>query len=287
MTSERDIERLLDRWFTERPTDVADRVLDEVADRIGRQPQQPAWRVSWRDTPVNSFLKPLLAIAAVVAIAVTGFAILRPSGPSVAGPGATSPSPSPSPTPAPPELTSGPLEARDYIARAFPGDPMAFLITAPEGWTGAAEFFMSGPGRGSSAPDGVAISFNHDPQVVADPCGPNTEDPALRTPSLDDLVAALFAREDLQASGLTDTTLGGYSGKRLDLQFQDELGCANAYVFAEPKGLYANGPANRWRIWLLDVEGETAVVVLLDYAGTQAEDRAAAEAAIQSIRITP
>ena len=35
MTSERDIERILDHWFTERPTQVADRVLDEVADRIG------------------------------------------------------------------------------------------------------------------------------------------------------------------------------------------------------------------------------------------------------------
>ena len=45
------------------------------------------------------------------------------------------------------------------------------------------------------------------------------------------------------------------------------LACGNQYVFAEPKGLYANGPANRWRVWLLDVEGETAVVVLLDYAG--------------------
>ena len=58
-------------------------------------------------------------------------------------------------------------------------------------------------------------------------------------------------------------------------------------MFAEPKGLYANGPANRWRVWLLDVDGETAVVVLLDYAATPAEDRAAAEAAIDTVRITP
>ena len=58
-------------------------------------------------------------------------------------------------------------------------------------------------------------------------------------------------------------------------------------MFAEPKGLYANGPANRWRVWLLDVDGETAVVVLLDYAGTPAVDRAAAQAAIDSVRITP
>jgi len=59
------------------------------------------------------------------------------------------------------------------------------------------------------------------------------------------------------------------------------------YVFAEPKGLYANGPANRWSVWLLDVQEQTAVVVLLDYAATPAADRTAAEAAITSIRITP
>ena len=86
MTSERDIERILDHWFTERPTQVADRVLDEAADRIARQPQQPAWRVSLRDSHVNSYLKPLLAVAAIVVVAVAGFAILRPpSGSGVGG----------------------------------------------------------------------------------------------------------------------------------------------------------------------------------------------------------
>ena len=101
-----------------------------------------------------------------------------------------------------------------------------------------------------------------------------------------DLVAALSARQDLQVSGVTDTVLAGYSGKRLDLQLPTDLAC-NHYVFAEPKGLYANGAANRWRVWLLDVEGETTVVVLLDYAATPAADRATAQTAIDSIRIIP
>ena len=87
-------------------------------------------------------------------------------------------------------------------------------------------------------------------------------------------------------SGVTDTVLAGYSGKRLDLQLPSDLAC-NHYVFAEPKGLYANGTANRWRVWLLDVEGDTAVVALLDYAATPAADRATAQAAIESIRIIP
>ena len=45
MTSERDIERILDLWFADGPTQAPDRVLDVVADRIGRQPQRPAWRL--------------------------------------------------------------------------------------------------------------------------------------------------------------------------------------------------------------------------------------------------
>jgi hypothetical protein len=286
MTSERDIERVLDRWFADRSTEVADRVVDEVADRIGRQPQQPTWRVSWRDSPVNTYLKPLLAIAAIVVVAVAGFAVLRPSGAGVGGPTETTSAP-PSLRPAAPPLPNGVLEARDYVARAVAGDPMAFTITAPEGWSGFGGFFIGGP-RSSSAPDGIGISFNHDPEVVTDPCDSSTHTPPPGSdgPSVDDLVAELVAREDLQVSGVTDTTLAGYSGKRLDLQLPDEQPCSY-YVFAEPKGLYANGPANRWRVWLLDVEGETAVVILLDYAATPAEDRAAAEAAIDSIRITP
>ena len=235
---------------------------------------------------MNPIVKFGAAVAAVVLIAVIGYNLLPASNTPVGGPGPTA-TPS-SPASSPIALPDGRLEARDYIARAVAGDTMAFTITAPEGWSGFGGFFIGGPNTDpSGSPNGIGISFNHDPQVVADPCGPHDEDPTLADQSIDDLVTALSAREDLQVSGVTDTTLAGYSGKRLDLQFPAELACSNHYAFAEPKGLYANGPSNRWRVWLLDVDGSTAVVVLLDYAGTSAEDRAAAQAAIDSIRITP
>jgi hypothetical protein len=286
MTSNRDIERVLDHWFAEHPVDVADRVLADVAGRISRERQRPAWRAPWRDAAMNPLVKVGAAIAAVVLIAVIGYNLLPASNTPVGGPGPTA-TPS-SPASSPIALPDGRLEARDYIARAVAGDTMAFTITAPEGWSGFGGFFIGGPNTDpSGSPNGIGISFNHDPQVVADPCGPHDEDPTLADQSIDDLVTALSAREDLQVSGVTDTTLAGYSGKRLDLQFPAELACSNHYAFAEPKGLYANGPSNRWRVWLLDVDGSTAVVVLLDYAGTSAEDRAAAQAAIDSIRITP
>jgi len=191
--------------------------------------------------------------------------------------------------PGPPAaLPDGSLQGgRDYTGRALPGDLMAFTITAPAGWSGFGGFFLAGQ-RASTAPDGVAISFNHDPDVVTDPCdgSVHTPTPGSNGPSVDDLVAALSARDDLLVSGVTDVELAGYSGKRLDLQLPETSTCSSPYVFAEPKGLYSNGPGNRWRVWLLDVGGEVAVVVRLAYAGTPAEDLAAADAAIETIRIT-
>jgi hypothetical protein len=112
MTSERDIGRVLEHWFTERPTEVADRVLDSVADRIGRQPQRPAWRLRWRHTQRNDSIRWIAAAAAVLLIAAAGFAVLGgTSTPGVAGPPASS-----SPTPAPSSSVSvGVPEACDLM----------------------------------------------------------------------------------------------------------------------------------------------------------------------------
>jgi hypothetical protein len=283
MTTNRDFERLLDGWFADGPNEVADRVIDDVADRIARQPQHPAWRLRWR-TPMSPITKLVAAAAAVIVVAVVGYNLL-PRQPSVSGPG-PSPSPTVGPTAAP--LPDGKVHAGDYVLRALPGDPMAFVISAPEGWQGFGGFFLGGP-NASGAPNGVGISVNHDPEVVGNPCdaSAHTPAPSASARSINDLVAAISSRADLQVSGVTETTLDGHAGKRLDIQFPAILACESQYVFAEPKGLYANGPGNHWRVWLLEVGGATAVVVLLDYAATPAADRAAAEAAIASIRITP
>ena len=73
MTHERDIERLLDTWFSDGPTETPDRVIDTVADRIARQPQRPAWRLTWRHHPMNAYLKPLALVAATILVAFLGF----------------------------------------------------------------------------------------------------------------------------------------------------------------------------------------------------------------------
>ena len=77
MTHERDIERLLDTWLSDGPTDVPDRVFDLVADRIARQPQRPAWRFRIRRFPTMSTPIKLVAVgAALLAVLLGGAAFL-------------------------------------------------------------------------------------------------------------------------------------------------------------------------------------------------------------------
>ena len=93
-----DVELVLRDYFADDGFLAPDHVLEVVEERILRQPQQRAWRVLRRDSHVNSYLKPLLAVAAVVVIAVAGITILgRPSDSGVGG--AVSPAPSLSPIP--------------------------------------------------------------------------------------------------------------------------------------------------------------------------------------------
>jgi hypothetical protein len=99
-----DVELVLRDYFANDSTSAPDHVLDVIEERILRQPQQRVWRVSWRDSHVNSYLKPILAVAAIVVVAVAGFAFLRPSAAGVGGPAATE-TPTLSPAPSTPTAT--------------------------------------------------------------------------------------------------------------------------------------------------------------------------------------
>ena len=117
MTHERDMERLLDHWFSDGPTEAPDRVIDVVADRIGRQRQRPAWRLDWRHATMTPTLKFGAAIAAVIIIGILGFGLFRGGDDSGVSPPAASPTsnptvaPSLAPTPAPSATPSATVEA--------------------------------------------------------------------------------------------------------------------------------------------------------------------------------
>jgi len=85
MTHERDIDRLLDHWFSDGPNEAPDRVLDAVSDRIGRQSQRPSWRLKWRHLDMNTTFKLATAVAAVAIVAILGYNLLPRASSGVGG----------------------------------------------------------------------------------------------------------------------------------------------------------------------------------------------------------
>ncbi len=320
MTSERDTERLLDEWLSDGPTVAADRVIDNVAGRIGRQSQRPAWLVSWRESPVNSYLKPILGVAAVIVVVVAGLAIL--GGPSVFNIGAPpSASPSPSmPTPTPSQ-TLGPTGLHEGVLPAGQVSTSCRLDSAPTltidatvpdtGWQGVPKWGLMGP-IGTGAPRGIGIGFLMPAGLFSDPChwdragnGRWPQQGDIPTGStVAELVAALSSNSHFVASPATDAVVGGYPAKRMDLQLPSDVDFATCDVdtwdgdvsgtflvwgTAEADGsdLYAQGPGNVWHLSIVDASGVRFVVVVADYATTRAQDKAAAQAIVDSLVITP
>ena len=115
MTRERDIEHLLDTWFRDGPTEAPDRIVDAVADRIGRQSQRPAWRLDWRHLHMTSTVKLATALAAIAIVAFLGWRFLPDSSGGVGGDPAPSSSPSASASPSI-RPSSTPVACEDDLA---------------------------------------------------------------------------------------------------------------------------------------------------------------------------
>jgi hypothetical protein len=106
MTESRHLDRMLDLWLADGATEAPDRVVDVVADRIGRQSQRPAWRFDWRTIPMTRTISPVAAVAAIIIIiGLVGFGLVGGGRSSVTGPPVSpspaAPSASPSPTAVP------------------------------------------------------------------------------------------------------------------------------------------------------------------------------------------
>jgi len=132
MTQQRDIERLLDHWFSDGPGRASDRVIDIVTDRIERQSQRPAWRLDWRPIPVNTYMKIAVAAATVLAVAFLGYNLLPGRSTGVGGP-----PPSANPTVSPTATPTATPPASSTVG-ATPSPIGAFGGTVHWGDTGAA-----------------------------------------------------------------------------------------------------------------------------------------------------
>jgi hypothetical protein len=236
-------------------------------------------------------------VAAIIMIVVSGCAG------STTSPSATSPpttAGSAQAEPVPENMTGG-----RYLFGPFGDSPSVDIVaTGPDGWFGYPSWAMDGPKPvRADAPTGIGVSFFTADGVYSDPChwdvlgtgGADVGDVEVG-PTVDDLVAALRANTFYTSSEPTPVTIDGYAGQELELQLPDDpfTSCdkepgdsvGHAFVFSGP-GLYAQGPANRWHLYILDVEGTRLIAVILSYAQTPQGDLDLSRNVIETLDIAP
>lgn len=306
MTTDQDSRsRIVLSWLREDLNENAERVLLLALDEVDATPQRRSWWPARRSTQMNRFLIGATAVAAVVLGAILAFDLL--AGPTVGPPGPTPalvPSATPAQTPGrtaspapvpsgPILLPGGPLAPGTYFALPFSSPYAAFKVTftVPRGWDGYTPGAVA-PAAGPGAPDGGAVAFLLVTHLYRDPCKWNTVGPLIPTgETVDDLVRAFGEVEpSYEIGAAVDVTLDGYSGKRIDLVMPSDVDFATCdggeYWIWEPAP-YAQGPGNRWRVWILDVDGTRLVVLGHDFPGTPTAVQAQLIDIVSSILIEP
>lgn len=285
MNERSDLDRVLRHWFDDGPSTMPDRVVDVVADRIGRQRQRPAWRLLWRPYEMNTIIKVGAALAAVLVVAVVGWNLLPAGTPSIGGPGSPSPSPSvsqsvaPTATATPPwdsistrapcgELgCGGPLTAGTYASKALQ-PAVSYTLTDP--WVNLRDwpvFFQLYPD--TLANRALAASDKYAPYILILP-GPTKVSPSAACAgegTISDEVevdAAGFtdfmaSRQHLSVSEPVSVTISGLTGRQVDVGFKPGwTGC----LPGTPIGM-THAQTDRFRFIVLDTpDGKSLLITL-------------------------
>ena len=248
--------------------------------------------------------KPRLAlVVAMAVVAVVAVGILVNNESEVAAPTTTESAPSTT-TDAPTTLTNGGLAAGSYIATPFAeeatictpsqsgcvdpvgAESISFTFTVPDGdrWAGQGSWIWT---ASNAPPNGASLVFGLGGWLHGDPCtdGEASADIPVGL-TVDEFANALADHPLLEVTTPVDVTLGGYSGKYLDLQVPADITECAAYRAWE-FWLFAQGPGHRWHLWILDVDGVRVVVESMDYESTPAEVQSELQAIVESIQIEP
>lgn len=310
MTHERDTERLLDLWFAEGPTQAPDRVIDMVADRIGRHPQRPGWRLlPWRDFHMNTNLKIATTLAAVLVVGVVGYNLLPRSSNGIGGP---PPAPTPTtsassaPTTAPSPSGSAATDCVDAqgCPSAFPAGPVTSTVftpkvsfTAPAGYIPSSDEPQAFGVRtaAGSTPGGFLIVRDPAPSTQANACEGDL-DPAIKTYTVDTISAAFAADKAFKVTTPTAVTIGPYTGKTFDIELAPTWTGTCPWSNGKPGALaltVQSGPTPTSPSFGMAAGDPTTRVYLLDVGGKpiwiQTDKSAAADVlpVLQTLTFTP
>lgn len=229
--------------------------------------------------------------AAIAVLAVVGglFASLT---------GSPSPGVPPSPSPSPIAAFDGdapltPGATYFYDGAWFEGSPR-YLFTVPgTDWSTRSDTNF---GKYLAADDGgeILVTPWKPDNLNNDPCkylsGGQVDPPV--GPSVDDLVSALVTQAAGYASTPSDVTIGGYTGKRIELSLPDGLDIGSCegqqYWRWTERGSQGGGhvylDGQRDILYVLDLDGLRAVIAVIYQEGTSEADLAEVDDLVASIR---
>jgi len=284
MTTDRDMDRLLGRFFEAGPDSAPDRMLDVLADRIDRQPQQPAWRLDRRLTRMNPYIKIGAAIAAVLLIGVIGWNLL----PARQGLGQPGPSATPIPTADPLPTPEAALAPGRYFQ--LPG-PRKVSFDVPAGWR-LTEAWSGGlaftPATGEAG-DSIHVFYDMRPASRDAAC---TEVPQSGFGgSAHELLAGVASTPGAVATPAQPFTIGGANGESIDVSMAPGWTHACPFSSGNPTvplivdtitnaegPFWGLAPGEKERLIAFDVPGWSNVVILVDSLDGSTFDAIAAEA---------
>ena len=227
-----------------------------------------------------------VAAAAVVVLAVVGVGVWSATtrGPAASNGSSTA---SPSPTASPQVLTrSGPVSAGAYALPAEGAGAPQLVVTVPAGWRSYCRptcfAVESGPTSGT-----VGIGYFAVANVYADPCAHVLREPPLG-PSVDDLARALSTLPGTEGSTPIATIVDGRNGKYVEITIRDDIDCppTEHYLWETPSRgkRWAEAVGQKFRLWVLDLDGER-VLVQADWLPDASEaDLAALSDVVESMR---
>jgi hypothetical protein len=270
----------------------------------------PAWRFESMTTPAR-FLSAAAAVAVVAVIAVLALpragggpgALPSPSA-TVSQPPPASTTPAPSSSPPPLTLRGGPLVPGRYIG--YPVGAVNWLVTVPSGFEGFGHDGLIPTRTGTGAPNGMGFAVLWVGNLYSDPCHGTSGDIATGS-SVDEFINAIAAQPMYASSAPTAVTIGGSSGKQIDIQLPSDVdlatctnkggdpsvptGSGGYFVWqsreASGANVFAQGPGDRFHVRVLDVAGTRVVVLTQDFAGTSTADLATMQAIVDSVEFNP
>ena len=230
---------------------------------------------------MNNTVKVTLTAAAVVVVALLGIRFLAP------GTGTGGPGPTPTPTPEPQALVEGArgpgIFTTEFVSEDPAANPVQFTFEMPADWAAVRPWVI-----GAAEGDSAAIAFVQPSGIYSDPCLDNQGSPDIAVGSAAELASALAEHEAYEATATGDFTVDGYEGIRMELVMPSDLDYTTCqldqfWVWEEP--FYEGQPA-RWDLWILDIDGTTAVVLAEVNAATPGEQDQI-EQIVDSIQIQP